>query len=430
MQKEGFMDFLPIGPDFVFAPRDTNFKRLSSRNEDGRQGLISQVAVDSNDPNNIFTVIRPSSGGASVFRSDDGGGSWTSLFDTLLQADPVSAQATALAINPSNSSFVYVGTDAGVVFLSSDRGRTWTRSNVSGDVRQILVDPRTASNPVTTGLLAATGQGIFRSTTGGMNWSQVFAGNVTAIAASFPKSGSDDFYASVWQTGLFYAKDPGGPWTNLNAQNIGLPPRDNNNNFDAFGIALCHAIPHRAYIWMARSSKTLGIFSSVSPAEAWTPVAAVAPPDPGQGLYSFGVAVTPGSPGDGQKDVLFFIGTHLSRSIDGGRTWANAFGNALHDDQHCIAFAPDPAPAGVIPGMYIGCDGGLGFSDQFPDPAFAFSAAADLDQGDTYTDSGAIQNYNHGVQGNAIIVYDSVPSVAALSYIACQDTCIAGGHVD
>jgi hypothetical protein len=37
------MSWFSIGPDFTFAPRDGNFKRLSRRNEVGRQGLVSNV---------------------------------------------------------------------------------------------------------------------------------------------------------------------------------------------------------------------------------------------------------------------------------------------------------------------------------------------------------------------------------------------------
>lgn len=80
--------WLPIGPDFVFSPRDADFKRLSRHNENGRQGLVAGVALDPSDASTIYTVEAPTSGGNSAFRSDDDGQSWTAIVDGLQQTDP------------------------------------------------------------------------------------------------------------------------------------------------------------------------------------------------------------------------------------------------------------------------------------------------------------------------------------------------------
>lgn len=83
------MSWLPIGPDFVFTPRNKNFKRLSKRNEYGRQGLPSCIAVDQSDPTNIYDIERPSSGGSAAFRTLDGGNQWRQISDLLKQTDPL-----------------------------------------------------------------------------------------------------------------------------------------------------------------------------------------------------------------------------------------------------------------------------------------------------------------------------------------------------
>jgi hypothetical protein len=49
-------NWFPIGPDFVFSPRDVNFKRLSRRDDFGRQGLVNGIAVDPTDASTIGTV--------------------------------------------------------------------------------------------------------------------------------------------------------------------------------------------------------------------------------------------------------------------------------------------------------------------------------------------------------------------------------------
>src|SRR5438874_12686296 len=123
------MPFLPIGPDFVFAPRE-DFKRLSLRNENGAQGLVQRIAIDQGDPNRIFIVVRPSSGGASVHRTDDGGASWTSIFDGVMFADSGATQATCVTLNPLDSNYVFVGCDQPFMWLSADHGTTWTTRSV------------------------------------------------------------------------------------------------------------------------------------------------------------------------------------------------------------------------------------------------------------------------------------------------------------
>jgi hypothetical protein len=419
------MPFLPIGPDFVFAPRERDFKRLSLRNEFGAQGLVQSIAVASGAANRLYAVVRPATGGTSVHRTDDGGASWTSLFDEIMLADFDSTQATCITIDPSDPNRVFVGCDQPLIWVSTDAGSSWVKREVgdTGNVRKILVDPRSAGDPASTVLLAATSQGVFRSTDGGATFTRLLDGAVFDVAASFA---SDEAYYASMGPGLFFATDPAGPWINLNAQNIGLPSKDD-ESFSAVLIALCRSSPHRAYAVTATSGKTLGLFTSASPTTAWTSVASTSIPNPGQGFYSFGLAVTPNSPGDGSNDVLFFLSVHLHRSTDGGRTWVQAFANALHDDQHCVAFAPDPAPPGVIPATYVGCDGGIGVSDRYADAAYGFDMPDQRNAHDVYQPSGAIQNIGHGLQNNAILYYASDPSVAALSYIACQDTGLAAG---
>jgi hypothetical protein len=77
------MTWFPIGPDFVYTPRDTTTPaRSSRRNQWARQGRVVSVAVDPNAPNNIYTadsVTYPGlpRGGTAVFATSDGGQSWT-----------------------------------------------------------------------------------------------------------------------------------------------------------------------------------------------------------------------------------------------------------------------------------------------------------------------------------------------------------------
>ncbi len=191
-------------------------------------------------------------------------------------------------------------------------------------------------------------------------------------------------------------------------------------------VALCPN--NRVYAWQARFGKTTGLFTSTSPTAAWRPIAGTLP-DPGQGLYSFGLSIAPNSPGDGANDILFFPGYQLFRSTDSGRTWGNASVNydAFHNDYHIVVFAPDPAPAGSIPGTYIGCDGGIALSTGFADPTVALGSTADFNAEASYSASEVLQNLNHGLHGVGVYTYASDPRFPALSYIGSQDSGIAAG---
>lgn len=444
------MTWHPLGPDFVFAPKHDPFKRLSRRNEYGRQGLVSYIAVDPTDAQTLYIAERPSSGGTSAFRTRDGGLSWTPLADSLQRVDP-NVDPVCFAVNPDHPERIYMGTygDSGV-FVSTSRGDpgSWSARNaVPGNVRLLIVDPRTSATPATTVLYAATTTGVYRSPDGGTTWSQqVLAGDVWTLVAHMPPTGTAHFYAGVRQQGVFHTTDPTTAWTNLNAQGIGLPaytPATTSNpqgSFDTVFVDLVRRAPDRVYAWLTNyvcdsggancSQVTTGIYTTSASTTSWTQIPVTTPPGPpgpGQGLYAWSFAVTPNSPGDGNNDVLLFGSLGVQRSIDSGRTWQND-GTWFHADQHAIAFWPPAPPAGTIPRTYIGNDGGIAVSTKFADPTVNVTAApADYNEGFGFTNTYAWQNLDHGKQSSAVYQYNADAANPALSYIGCQDTGIAAG---
>jgi len=97
-----------------------------------------------------------------LIRSVDGG-SWISVRPPSLLATPLS-----IAVDPSDSSTLYLGTTGQGVFRSRDAGLTWSVS-ASGlqdsAVRSLAVDPLSSSV-----LYAGTPTGVFRSVDGGETW--------------------------------------------------------------------------------------------------------------------------------------------------------------------------------------------------------------------------------------------------------------------
>ncbi|HTS26320.1 MAG TPA: hypothetical protein VMH81_10640 [Bryobacteraceae bacterium] len=421
------MPWFPIGPNAVFSPRDSNFKRLSRRNEWGRQGLVANIAVDPTNSKTIYIAELPTSGGQCAFRTEDNGASWVSITDALHQTDP-NVQPHAFAVNPAHPATIYMGDGGDLgVYVSGARGDSWNSpaSGPSG-VFKLIVDPRTASTLSTTVILAAASNGVWRSADGGSSWTNLLAGQVTSLVADMPTTGTDHYYAGVASVGVFTTTNPTGTWTNLNNAGIGLP-KFTGANFQFVLVDYCVRNPNRVYAWFANPSQTVGLHTTSSPTTSWTQIAAVSPPDPSYGFYSYLMAVAPNSPGDGATDILFFGRIELYRSIDAGVNWQKD-GNGFHADQHAFTFVPANPPAGTIPTMYIGCDGGISMSDGFCDPTFAFATAAtDFDELDSYTDTPIYQTLDHGKQSSAVYQYASDPTLSGLSYMGCQDTGINAG---
>jgi hypothetical protein len=518
------MPWFPIGPDFVFEPRNPNFKRLSRRNELGRQGLANCIAVDQSNPETIYVVDRPSCGGVAVFRTDNGGKKWKCISDALHKITSPKVDPNWIAINPAHPSTIYLATfDDQGLYISDDKGDTWQlpKKPMPGRVYKLIIDPRTAKNKSTTNLLAATDSGIYFSNDAGDKWQpkvagQAYAWEAHSLSAYIPNSGTAHFYAGMTRQGLYYTTDPAGAWTNLNNQSLGLPQfvagdgKSKEDNFHCILVDVCPRNPSRVYVWLAkpqgpsneRPYVTEGIYTTTSPTKKWdkitvpdttlsavtkdknpqsaTPASMVGigsgvvltvdegsqkenvpvksttattftavfekdhaagvkvhinRPDPAQGWYNYTFAVAPNSPGDGKNDILFFGRIELLRSKDGGVTWESEpwdstkkLGNGFHADQHTFAFFPDNPPAGTIPVVYIGCDGGISKSSKYCDPAFEFAKLiTDFNEGDIVNESGLHQNLNHGRQCSALIQYTSYPTMSALSYIGCQDTGVNGG---
>jgi len=427
------MSWLPIGPDFVFSPRNQNFKRLSKRNERGRQGLPACIAVDQGAPTNIYDIERPSSGGSAAFRTLDGGNRWRQISDSLKQADPL-VDPMWIEVNPAHPNVICMATynDSGL-YISNDRGDTWSgKKAVPGNVRVFRIDPTTASDLANTHIVAGADNGVYYSVNSGDSWTKVADGACHWLAIHVPTAGTAHYYAGIANVGLLYTTNPTDPWSNLHDLTIGLPQYVASapgveNNFNNLRIDICARNPDRVYVWLAKGNKTVGIYTSDDPLISWTRIAAVDPPNPGQGLYNFEFAVAPNSPGDGINDILFIGSVRLFRSIDSGVNWVQA-GPDFHADQQAFAFFPAVPAAGAIPVCYVGCDGGIGRSSKFCDPAFDFGAAiAYYNEGYQYLDNGAYENLNYAKQVSALYQYASHSDMNALCYIGCQDTGVNAG---
>ena len=123
-------------------------------------------------------------GHAGLFRSEDGGQSWTKV------ALPVRHEAVdvmAVTPHPRDANTVYIATHEAGVLKTTDGGRSWFEVNTGlrgHDVHGLAIDPNAPDK--LHALVRDKGEGLYRSSNGGRNWARVDdgPGGETKILAS------------------------------------------------------------------------------------------------------------------------------------------------------------------------------------------------------------------------------------------------------
>lgn len=152
-------------------------------------------------------VIYVSSPGGGIWKTTNGGTTWSPLTDNNASWMNV----FALTIDPSNQNVVYAGMTNNVgIIKSSDAGTTWSPAGngPSGTVRKILIHP--ASTNI---VFAAASNGIWRSVNAGTSWTQVHTGSKEDI--EFKPGDVNIMYASG--NDVYRSTDNGITWTQVGA---------------------------------------------------------------------------------------------------------------------------------------------------------------------------------------------------------------------
>jgi photosystem II stability/assembly factor-like uncharacterized protein len=162
-----------------------------------------------------------------VFKSEDGGHSWSPIFD-----DQAALSIGALAIAPSDPNVVWVGTGEAFirsnvsigdgVYRSTDGGENWTHMGLSetGRVGRIAIHP---DDPDVV-FVAAAGhlygpqeeRGLFRTQDGGTTWERVlFVGpDAGAIDVVMNPANPRIIFAATWQMQMWtWGRESGGQRT-------------------------------------------------------------------------------------------------------------------------------------------------------------------------------------------------------------------------
>ena len=251
-----------------------------------RGGRVTAVTGVPSQPRTFYMGV--ASGG--VFRTTDGGASWTPITDGKVPAPSTGA----IAVADSNPDIIYIGT-----------GSDGVRSNVS------------------------TGRGVYKTTDGGKTWQ--FAGlyNAGQIGAVrihptnpdvvWVAAGGDIFKANV-DRGVFKTTDGGKTWK----KTLFL-----SDTLGAMDVELQPGSPNVVYAWMSRlerkpwsiisGSREGGFYKSTDAGETFTKIMTGLPSEL---IGKANMAVTAANPNRIYMLVEAAPGGGMYRSDDAGQTWS------------------------------------------------------------------------------------------------------------
>ncbi len=321
-----------------------------------------------------------------VWRTDDGGQTWTALGD-----DQPSLAIGALAIGINDPLVLYAGTGEGNVQLystayplssapgvylgvgvlrSTDGGATWVNDAstllANHSFYRIAVDPADANHA-----FAATSRGLCR-TTDGVTWTALAGGGLPAISSSviactdvFVDAGDatgNTVYAAFWGSGIYRSPDALAANPTFTLLTTGLPAGASTSRISLKQAASSPA--HKYALVAANNDVFLGVYRTNTAAGDTWQVCTSSGTIQLYGAFTSDVNVDPTTP-----DVVYVSGVELYKCQRNPVTaaWSvTNIGGAIHPDSHTFGFHPtlnQTIYSGNDGGFFVSHDGGATWDD-------------------------------------------------------------------
>lgn len=335
-------------------------------------GRITDIEIPDGDLSTMY--VGASTGG--VLKTTDGGATWTNLFGNV----PV-VSIGDIAIDPTNSEVIYVGTGeansssfsfwGNGMYKSTDAGQSWAHIGLdnSAYIGRVLVD---YLNPQRV-YAAACGylfsyndeRGVYRTEDGGATWERVLylTDSTAAIDIVMHPVNPNILFAAMWErtrgleyrnsfgvtSGIWKSMDGGDTWTELtNGLMAG-------QSAGRIGITQCKSQPDVLYAVYDLPNFEVAVFKTENGGDSWTRT------NDGDlfgmcsnfGWYFGQIRVDPNDPMS-----VFVMGVPLFATQNGGQSWFETT-NDMHVDHHAMVI--DEATSTLVHGN----DGGLYISNTY-----------------------------------------------------------------
>ncbi|MFD0449529.1 WD40/YVTN/BNR-like repeat-containing protein [Rhodococcus aetherivorans] len=189
--------------------------------EDQAKPWMMFVAMDPKNRKTLFT------GSRRVWRTKDDGDTWTAVSEVLDGSD-----ITTVEVARADAKRVYIGTENGGFFRSSDGGATWSdnlASTLLPGRTLTRVQSRAEDADVVYATVANFGtRHLFRSADGGLNWTDIDRGELPdapALSIALPAAHPERIYV-CGDAGVFVSDDEGSTWANLTGNLPNVPVVD------------------------------------------------------------------------------------------------------------------------------------------------------------------------------------------------------------
>lgn len=325
-------------------------------------GRITAIDGYNQDPRILFV----GTAGGGVWKTNDGGSNFTSVFDKYCQS------IGALAIDQNDPDVVWVGTGESNMrnttsvgtglYKTTDGGENWLKMGLDSTehIAKIIIDPRDNKRL----FVAVPGhlwgpnkeRGLYRTTDGGKTWDKALYidENTGCADVVINPQNPDIMYAATWQfrrkpfafesggkgSALYKSVDGGKTWKKTST---GLPQGDLGR------IALAIAPSKPSNLFAIVESKETGLYLSTDSGETWKQQSATSNVT-ARPFYFSTLVVDPKDEKRVYRPALSF-----SISSDGGHSFVEpGYGSGTHPDHHALWINPSNTSQ-----MYLGTDGGV-----------------------------------------------------------------------
>ncbi len=299
-------------------------------------GAVSAVALSAHFATDHLALATTAAG---VYRSTDGGASWT--LSTAGLYDPSTVAVSFAPQNRATELCAFVSTSSGRLFTTLDGGQTWGEVigwAGLGVITTIAISPDYAHDQT---LFVATEEGVFRSQDSGQQWESSTFGlldlDVLCLACAPDFASSEVIWAGTAQGGFYRSRNAGRSWRDAG---VGLP----DTAIQCLAVSPNFATDPLLLV----GTETAGIYRSTDGGASWAALSAELVE---QSIDCLAIAP------DG-KTILASTGNGIYSSTNGGQTWVASEAISVTVLSLGIG-ATGRAIAGVLDvGIYVSDDNG------------------------------------------------------------------------